>query len=215
MLWVTYQDSFNVSNLKKATDESTFCRSNFRCYLRIILSGKLVIGTDVSEDMLQCMHGVQGQTVLGTMLKKIISAPDLENTQCILSEHPDGWSVQWEHKHEAIFSIQDGQISVQTAMDTTVIVHDMVTVSHSTFCDDVGNPIGVGAMAIKHLIDCVQNPGQAPYLIFSQEQGVTKETPESIWKTRQYVLTDTHTQWRNEHVMSLSSQNEFVCVGEL
>jgi hypothetical protein len=176
---------------------------------------KRVIGTDVSEEMLLCMHGVQGQTVLGTMLKKITSAPELENTRCILSERPDGWSLQWDAEHEAMFSIRDGQISVQTATTTTVIIQDMVTVSHSTFLDDTGNPIGVGAMAIKHLIDCVQNPGQALYLLFSREQGVTKETPESIWKTLQYVLTDTHTQWRNQHVMSLSSQNEFIRVSEL
>lgn len=176
---------------------------------------KRVIGTDVSEDMLRCMHGGQGRTVLGELLKKVISAADLENAHCSLSEHSDGWSVQWEHQHEAIFSIRDGQISVRTARDATVIVQDMVTVSHSTFCDDAGNPIGVGAKAIRHLINCVQNPDQTPYFLFSHEQGVTKDTPESVWKTLQYVLTDTHTRWRNEHVMTLSSQNEFVRAGEL
>jgi hypothetical protein len=176
---------------------------------------KRVIGTDVSDDMLQCLYGVQGRMVLGKLLRQVISSTDLENAHCSLSESPDGWSVQWEHQYEAMFSIRDGQISVRTAMATTMIIQDMVTVSHSTFCDDAGKPIGVGAMAIRHLIDCVQNPGQAPYLLFSQEQGVTKETPETIWKTRRYVLTDTHTRWRNEHVMSLSSQNQFVCVGEL
>lgn len=176
---------------------------------------KHVIGTDVSEEMLQCMHGVQGRTVLGNMLRKIIASTDLENANCTLSEHSDGWSLQREHQHEAMFSIRDGQISVRTATAATVIIQDMVTVSHSTFCDDAGKPIGVGAMAIRHLIDCVQNPGQAPYLLFSQEQGVTKETPEAIWKTCQYVLTDTHTRWRNEHVMALSSQNRFVRVSEL
>jgi hypothetical protein len=174
---------------------------------------KRVIGTDVSEEMLQCMHGVQGRTVLGKILDKIISA--IKNKKCKLSEHPGGWSVQWKNEYEAIFSIRDGQISVQAEAATTVIIQDMVTVSHSTFCDDAGNPIGLGAMAIRHLLDCVQNPGQAPYLLFSREQGVTKDTPETIWKTLQYVLTDTHTQWRNKHVMSLSSQNEFVCVSEL
>ncbi len=70
-------------------------------------------------------------------------------------------------------------------------------------------------MAIKHLIDCVQHPGQPPYLLFSQEQRVTKDTPEATWKTLRYVLTDTHTQWRNEHVMSISPQDEFVRIGEL
>lgn len=174
---------------------------------------KRVIGTDVSEEMLQCMHGMQGHKVLGELIEKAISAITLEKAHCTLSERPDEWSVQWE-QHEAMFSIRDGQISVRTATATTVIIQDMMTVSHSTFCDDAGKPIGVGAMAIRHLVDCVQHPGQVPYLLFSQEQGVTKETPEAIWKTRRYVLTDTHTRWRNEHVMTLSSQNQFVRVGE-
>ncbi|GAK50599.1 chemotaxis sensory transducer [Candidatus Moduliflexus flocculans] len=176
---------------------------------------KRVIGTDVSEEMLQCLHGVQGRTVLGKLLRDAIASSDLDHAHCSLSECSDGWSVQWEHQQEAIFSIRDGQASVRAAMVTTVIIQDMVTVSHSTFCDDVGKPIGVGAMAIRHLIDCVQHPGQTPYLLFSQEQGITKETPEAIWKTRHYVLTEAHTRWRNEHVMSLSSENQFVRVSEL
>lgn len=175
---------------------------------------KRVIGTDVSEEMLQCIHDVQGRAVLGNLLKQALTSTDLEHARCRLTECPDGWLVQWE-QHEALFSIRDGQISVRTATAAIVIIEDMVTVSHSTFCDDTGKPIGVGAMAIRHLIACVQNPGQTPYVIFSQEQGVAKDTPEAIWKTRQYVLIDTHTRWRNEHVMTLSSQNQFIRVSEL
>ena len=176
---------------------------------------KHVIGTDVSEEMLQCMHGTQGRKVLYKMLEKVISAPSMDGIHLSLEEHADGWAVRWEKTHEAVFSIRDGEISVSTQAVKTVLISNIVTISYSTFFDEAGQPIGVGAMALRHLIDCVQNPGQAPYIIFSREQGVTKETPESIWKTLRYVLTDVHTQWRNEHVLSLSSQNEFVCVGEL
>ncbi|MCP4402186.1 MAG: hypothetical protein GY801_33395 [bacterium] len=176
---------------------------------------KFVIGTDVSDEMLQCMHAGQGRAILGKMLEKIMLLTARENTNLTLSKHPAGWAVRWENEREAIFGIRDGQISVQIGTVTTIIIKEMVTVSHSTFCDDAGNPIGVGAMAIKHLIDCVQHPGQPPYLLFSQEQRVTKDTPEATWKTLRYVLTDTHTQWRNEHVMSISPQDEFVRIGEL
>ena len=91
----------------------------------------------------------------------------------------------------------------------------MMTVSHATFYDDERKQIGVGAMAIRHLIDCVKHPGQSRYVLFSEEQAITSKTPEETVNAVQYVLTEKHIAWRNENVLSLGNHDELIKVGEL
>jgi hypothetical protein len=51
-------------------------------------------------------------------------------------------------------------------------------------------------------------------VVFSQEQTITRQTPEAIIHAVRYAPTEQQIQWRHESVMSLGQQGEFVKVGK-
>lgn len=76
------------------------------------------------------------------------------------------------------FCYHDGQIWAALDKLFIMIIKEMMTVSYATFYNDERKQIGVGAMAIRHLVNCVRCPGEPQYVLFSEEQAITRETPE-------------------------------------
>ena len=178
-------------------------------------SGKIVIGTDATEEMLQCIRGREGKAVLGQLLKPIIQTTTQYHEKIELKEDGKGWTLHWGNGHNAKFSIHDGQIRLENQKQTVIIIKDMMTVSHATFYDEEKRQIGVEAMAVRHLVNCVKHPNRSRYVLFSEEQAITSKTPDEIVKAVQYVLTEEHVRWRSKNVLSLGPHNELAPVGEI
>ena len=179
------------------------------CHNTVSWTAKTIIGTDATEEMLNCLNGTQGQHVLGRLLKSVVRRYDGRVT---LTEDSDGWKLQWSRDHEALFRLRDGQIIMHTRHSTTTIINNMMTVSHSTFLDSSNTPIGAGATAIRHLIDCIERPGEPGYVVFSQEHPITTDTPAELISAVRYVMTEQQIQWIHDHVQTLDSHNNFTNV---